>query len=112
VWPVAVLGAMGLANWMWLAVEASTGNRTLVVDFFDTANPVYRASAALLPDGALSSHLDVVGFVAWGAVLALLAAIGWSSAPTRRPVAPDLAVDVHPRKEHEPCSRQQAASLV
>ena len=42
VWAVVALGAVGILNWMWLVVEASTGRRTLVVDFMQTANPIYR----------------------------------------------------------------------
>ena len=36
-------------NWVWLAVEASTGRRTLVYDFAATASWPYRASAPSSP---------------------------------------------------------------
>jgi hypothetical protein len=79
-WPMAALGAVGILNWMWLVVEASTGRRTLVADFMQTANPIYRAWTALLPNGMSENRHDVVGYVVWGAVLAAPAVWGWREA--------------------------------
>ncbi len=76
-WALVALGAVGILNWMWLVVEASTGRRTLVVDFMQTANPIYRAWSALLPNGMTENGHDVVGYVVWGAVIAALAVWGW-----------------------------------
>jgi hypothetical protein len=110
--PVLVaLGAVGAFNWLWMVVEASTGRRTLVVDFFSTANPVYRFWSGLLPDGRIGSADDVVGFVAWGLVLAALAVVGWRSVtPTHRADA-SPSTDLKPMEEQTPCSRNQTVSV-
>ena len=71
---------------MWLVVEASTGRRTLVVDFMQTANPFYRAWSALLPNGVTENGHDVVGYVVWGGVLAALALWGWRAVGRRQHV--------------------------
>jgi hypothetical protein len=85
VWGVAVLGLVGLVNWLWLVWEASTGRRTFVVDFMLTSNPLYRAWSALLPNGVTENGHDAIGYVVWGAVLAALALWGWRAAdPTPR----------------------------
>lgn len=102
--PLAVLALVGAINWMWLAVEASTGRRTLVVDFFDTVNPLYRAWALLLPDGRLGSTLDVAGFVVWGALAVCLAVAGWRSVPPHaEPASLDTRLDIRNRKEQPSC---------
>lgn len=46
----ATLGFLGAVNWVWLAIEASTDRRALIVDFYDTAALPYRAIAWMLPD--------------------------------------------------------------
>ena len=43
------LGALGVAAWIRLAMEASTGRLTLVVDFFETGDPVLAVWRSLLP---------------------------------------------------------------
>lgn len=45
-----VTGALGVISFFVLAVEATVGRLTLVVDFFTTANPFYRVWSRLLPD--------------------------------------------------------------
>jgi hypothetical protein len=121
--PLAVLALVGAINWMWLVVEASTGRRTLVVDFFDTVNPLYRAWALLLPDGRLGSALDVAGFVVWGALVVGLAVVGWRSVPPHaEPASLDTRLDIRNRKEQPSCPspedpappepRSRAASFV
>jgi hypothetical protein len=47
---VLLAGAAGLLAYGWILVEGWQGERTWAVDFFDTANPVYRAWRLLLPD--------------------------------------------------------------
>lgn len=66
---VVALGVVGLVNWWWLAVEASTGRRTLVVDFYHTASPLYRLAAPLWPDGMRGAPVDNVLLVVWAVVL-------------------------------------------
>lgn len=65
-----VLGAIGALNWLWLAVESSTGRRTLVVDFAETSAPLYRLLAPLFPDGMAGGLANDLGLVLWAAVLA------------------------------------------
>lgn len=80
-----VLGALGIASWLWLAVEASGGRLTLVVDLMGTTNPWYRAWRLVLPD-----FLDVTTATwafhgAWSAVLVVLLVAGWRSAASAPP---------------------------
>jgi len=74
------LGAAGLASWAWLAVEALTGRRTLVVDFAATANPLYRAWSLLLPDYLEGGPRTWLLHAAWLVTLAALARLGWRGA--------------------------------
>ena len=75
--------AVGVFNWLWLAVEASTGRRTLIVDFEETANPLYQAWSALLPDHRHFDRGALVLTVVWSALLA--AAAVWAWIRSRRP---------------------------
>jgi hypothetical protein len=79
----AVAGAVGVASWLWLTVEAGTGRLTLVYDFFTTANPAYRAWRLALPD---LMRVEVATstwwlHVAWIVILLGAAFIGWRTAP-------------------------------
>lgn len=66
---VGALGVLGAVNWAWLAVESSTGRRTLVVDFMDTAAVPYRVGSALLPSGLDAGTADLVLLVIWTLVV-------------------------------------------
>ncbi len=68
---------IGTFNWVWLVVEASTGRRTLIVDFEQTANPVYQAWSTLLPDHRHFEGGAVALTVAWTVVVAAFGAWGW-----------------------------------
>jgi hypothetical protein len=46
----AAVGAIGVATYAFLVVEAYRGGLTFVVDFFETENPWYRAWRLALPD--------------------------------------------------------------
>lgn len=76
---IAVAGVLGLSNWLWLALEASTGRRTIIVDFFDTAAPAYRLAALILPDGMAPSVTGTVLTALWWLLLVALAIFGWRS---------------------------------
>jgi hypothetical protein len=70
------LGAVGVLAYAWIAVEGALGRIAWVVDLQDTANPLYRAWTAVLPD-----YLDVTAATwalhwAWAAALVALAVIG------------------------------------
>ena len=67
-WPVVALGVIGLFNWTFIAVEASTGRRALIVDHEDTANPLYQAWKLLLPDHRVDAVPDQIMTAIWGAV--------------------------------------------
>ncbi len=79
----AAAGAVATVNWLWLAVEATTGHTTLVVDFVDTGAPFYRALRSITPDGIRASGLDDALLVGWAVVLIVLAITGWRSAASR-----------------------------
>jgi len=74
---VVALGAVGIVNWLWLAIEATTGRRTLVVDFADTVAPGFRLVGPLLPDGQLVDSAETLLLVAWSATLVAAAWVGW-----------------------------------
>jgi len=80
------LGVLGIASWLWLAIEASTGRLTLIVDFMDTANPWYRAWQAALPDFLAVTTGTWLRHSAWCAVLLGLAVVGWRSVRTAREI--------------------------
>jgi hypothetical protein len=79
----AVLGAVGLVTWCWLAVESSTGRRTLILDFASTAAWPYRAIRPLLPSGLDPTGADLALLVAWGALALGTAWLGWSRGRVR-----------------------------
>ena len=49
-WFIYLGGISGVTAWLWLAFEATTDRRTLVVDFYETSYPIYQALADVLPD--------------------------------------------------------------
>jgi hypothetical protein len=74
---VVVAAAAGVALWGELVWEASTDRRTLVVDFFGTANPLYRLVAWPLPDGLRAAASDDLLLAVWAVGLAGLGWWGW-----------------------------------
>ncbi len=80
--------ALGALTWLWLVWEASTGRRTIIVDFEQTAAPWYRLWRPLLPDLRAPDAADALLTVAWVAVLVALVVGAWlASATGRRAVA-------------------------
>ncbi len=67
---------LSTVNWLWLAIEASTGRRTLIVDFFETDSPLYRLWSPLLPDYRVFAGRDLALTCIWTAVLLLLVWVG------------------------------------
>lgn len=47
---LAATTVLGLVSWLWLVTETLRGQRTLIVDFYETDNPLYRAWRWVLPD--------------------------------------------------------------
>lgn len=82
---VAALGSAGVLSWAWLAQEAIARRLTLVVDFYETSNPLYRAWSLVLPDYRHPTAMTWVLHAAWA--VALVAALWWgrSRAARRRP---------------------------
>jgi hypothetical protein len=117
--PVLVaLGAVGAWNWVWMVIEASTGRRTLVVDFFATSNPIYRLWSEVLPDGRVRSAYDVVGFVLWAVAMLALGLVGWRSVIAAGDTFSSAVAssvpnnDLKPMEEHTPCPGKQTVSVV
>ena len=82
---VVISAAVGLFGWLWLVAEASSGRLTLIFDFEQTANPLYRAWRLVLPDGRRELAADPLLSVVWWVVVAALLAIGvWSVRRARR----------------------------
>ncbi|HYP23460.1 MAG TPA: hypothetical protein VEV43_07800, partial [Actinomycetota bacterium] len=77
----AGLGAAGVVSWAWLAQEALARRLTLVVDFYETSNPLYRAWSWLLPEYRAPTGATWVLHALW--IVAALAALWWGA--TRRP---------------------------
>ncbi len=82
VWLIAVsaLGVAGLVNWCWLALEASTGRRTLIVDFAETAAWPHRALRGVLPIGLRPDAWTVPLLAVWAVVIVGTAVVGWTAA--------------------------------
>ena len=73
-WVVAA-GVVGALNWAWLVAEVLDRRRTLIVDFEQTANPLYRAWRAVLPDYRSPGAADWALQAGWVAVLAVVCAL-------------------------------------
>ena len=71
-----VASTLSSFNWLWLAIEASTGRRTLIVDFFETDSPLYLLWSPLLPDYRVFAGRDLALTVIWTMVLLLLGWVG------------------------------------
>jgi len=87
-------GAVGAVTWWWLAWEASTGRRTVIVDFEQTAAPWYRAWRLALPDHRRMATLDQGLTGLWLVVLATAAVLAWRASAASDPsTAPTAASD-------------------
>jgi hypothetical protein len=74
---VLLAGAAGLLAYGWMLVEGWRGERTWAVDFFDTANPFYRAWRLVLPDYRQPTTATWWLHAAWVALVVALAVLGW-----------------------------------
>lgn len=74
---------LGLASWLWLVVEASTGRRTLVVDFEETANPWYGLWRLALPDHRVYDTGDKALTALWVGVFAMGIGLLWKRAAAK-----------------------------
>ena len=60
---------VGTFSWLWLVVETSTGQHTLIVDFERTTNPLYRLWSVALPDHQIMSVGDHLLTALWSAAV-------------------------------------------
>jgi len=74
---VAALGLLGLCNWLWLALEAGSGRRTLIVDFTETAAVPYRVVAPLLPVGLEGGSRNDALLAVWAIAIAFLTGLAY-----------------------------------
>ena len=84
----AVVAAVGVVATVFVFVEATTGRTGVAVDFFRTADPLYRAWSHVLPDYLRPGPATWVLHGAWIAVLAGLATWGWRAAAAPPAPAP------------------------
>ncbi len=70
-------GIAGMVGWIWLAIESSTNNRTLVVDFYETTYPIYRVFSFVMPDFTNFNNFAIFLHLAW---LILLTAFSFPEA--------------------------------
>jgi hypothetical protein len=75
---IAVGGVLAALSWSWLAIESSTGRRTLVVDFMDTGTVLGRLVGPLLPSGLRAAEVDTVLVLVWAVVAGAAAMLGWA----------------------------------
>ncbi len=96
--PTLLLLMAGAGNWLWLAVEATTGQRTLVVDAQQTVAPAYRLLAPLMPDGLAGGTRADLLLIAWTIVLGLTVVQTLRTLRSRRadrdPTEPPDTIDV------------------
>mgnify|MGYP003325039762 CR=1 FL=1 len=63
-WYIFSGGVVAITGWIWLAVEAQTGRRTLIVDFEETGYPIYRFLFSIFPNfrdfGTKSALLNIL----------------------------------------------------
>jgi hypothetical protein len=83
-WWVVALGAAGVFSWAWLTWEVLADRLTLVVDFYETSNPLYGAWSALLPDYRTPTGTTWVLHALW--IAAVAAGLWWGRTfAARRP---------------------------
>lgn len=81
----AGLGLVGVVSWAWLGAEALARRLTLVVDFYETSNPLYRAWSRALPDYREPTAATWVLHALWITATAVALWWGRATAATRRP---------------------------
>ena len=82
-WPVLGLGVIGGFNWIWMVVEASTGQRALIVDHEETANPLFQTWKQVLPDHRVDALGDQILTLVWAVILAGSIFLAWQATRQR-----------------------------
>jgi len=104
-WLVAGL-VVGAATVAWLSIEVLLGHRRLIIDFEQTADPLYRLWRVALPDGRRLPGGTEALQALWYVAVSLLALWGWrasSSRPAPAPAVPVPEIETNNRREAEPC---------
>jgi hypothetical protein len=99
---VLVLAVIGLFGWLWLVVETSSSQLTLIFDFQETANPLYRLWSRVLPDGRRETDLTAPLTVLWCMLAVGLAVFGWRSASPARIAHVDGGRGATPVRDPDP----------
>lgn len=82
-WTVG-LGTAGVTFWLWLTQEVLARRLTLIVDFYETSNPLYELWSAALPDYRSPTAATWALHALW--IGAAAAAVWWGrSRASRRP---------------------------
>jgi len=86
-WPVGLLGLAGASNWVWLGIEATTGRRVLIVDFYETAAPVFRVLSPFFAQGWPRTDTADAVLAVWAVaiVASMLAAMVMATRRTHPP---------------------------
>ncbi|MGH9013541.1 MAG: hypothetical protein ACRDZ1_06350 [Acidimicrobiia bacterium] len=96
---------IGVVTMGWLTVEGLLGHRRIVVDFEQTANPIYRLWRLALPDDRrLPTGTEALRAL-WYAAVALLAVWGWRS------LTPGAEPPAHVPSAPEPDKREARACI-
>jgi hypothetical protein len=81
---LAATAVVGVWSWLWLVREVRLGDRALIVDFYESADPVYGVWRAVLPDYWHPGTGDWVLQGVWLVVLGVVAVVaGRADGPTR-----------------------------
>ena len=91
--PFLLIGATGVLAFLVLAIEATTGRVTLIVDFMSTANPLYRGWSMVLPDYLGPTDLTWVLHGVWTVGFAALLVAGWLTGGRGRGTGPGPVAD-------------------
>ena len=77
--PTVFATVVGSIGWIWIAVEAQTGRRALIVDFEDTSWPWYKIWSKIFPDYHNMPANTMWIAAIWSFVIVLFFSIGWRS---------------------------------
>jgi hypothetical protein len=91
--PFLLIGATGVLAFLVLAIEATTGRVTLIVDFMSTSNPLYRGWSMVLPDYLGPTDLTWVLHGVWTVGFAALLVAGWLTGGRGRGTGPGPVAD-------------------
>ena len=91
--PFLLIGVTGVLAFLVLAIEATAGWVTLIVDFAATANPLYRGWSMVLPDYLVPTSLTWVLHGIWTAGFAALLVAGWMTGGRDRTTGPGGVAD-------------------